>query len=372
LQVSAEKVLMKGNEAVCQGAIDGGCTHFFGYPITPQNEIPEYMSVHARAAGRVFLQAESEIAAINMVFGASAAGARPMTSSSGPGIALKQEGLSYLIGAELPCLVVNMARGGPGLGNIAPSQQDYFLATRGGGHGDGRPLVYAPAGVQELYDIARNAFVVAERYRNPVMILGDGILGQMMEPLEVRGPLADPPPEKSWAVTGAKNRPRRVVNSLHIVPAENEEFCLHLAEKYAEAARRETAWDEYGVDEPELVIVAYGTVARICRSAVSKATREGIKARLLRPVTVFPFPSSRLRELAEQAKLVLVVEMSLGQLVDDVRIAVGGCAPVELYARTGGVTPSPEEVFQHIASLQGSRWLSPCSGTLSRQGVADR
>ena len=349
--MSAEKVLMKGNEAVCQGAIDGGCTHFFGYPITPQNEIPEYMSRHLRAAGGVFLQAESEIAAISMVFGASATGARPMTSSSGPGIALKQEGMSYLIGAELPCLVVNIVRGGPGLGNIAASQQDYFLATRGGGHGDGRPLVYAPGSVQELYDIARNAFTVAERYRNPVMILGDGILGQMMEPLQLRGPVAAPPGEKDWAVTGAKGRPRRVVCSLHIVPSENEAFCWQLAEKYARAEQEETAWDEYGVDEPEMVVVAYGTMARICRSAVSRAVQNGIRAQLLRPITVFPFPSARLAELAEQASVVLAAELSCGQLVDDVRIAVGGRAPVELYARPGGVTPSPEEVFEHMMSL---------------------
>ncbi len=346
---------MKGNEAVCQGAIDGGCTHFFGYPITPQNEIPEYMSVHLRAAGGVFLQAESEIAAINMVFGAAAAGARSMTSSSGPGIALKQEGLSYLIGAELPCLVVNIVRGGPGLGNIAASQQDYFLATRGGGHGDGRPLVYAPASVQELYDIARNAFGVSERYRNPVMILGDGILGQMMEPLELRGPLQEPMPEKSWAVTGAKGRPRRVINSLHIVPSENETFCRRLAQKYAEAGEKETAWEEFGADAPELVIVAYGTMARICRSAVTTAIHEGVQARLLRPITLFPFPSARLAELAADANAVLAAEMSTGQLVDDVRIAVGGRAPVDLYARPGGVTPSPEEVSEYIVSLCRSK-----------------
>jgi 2-oxoglutarate ferredoxin oxidoreductase subunit alpha len=342
---------MKGNEAVCQGAIDGGCTHFFGYPITPQNEIPEYMSVHLRAAGGVFLQAESEIAAINMVFGAGATGARPMTSSSGPGIALKQEGLSYIIGAELPCLVVNIVRGGPGLGNIAASQQDYFLATRGGGHGDGRPLVYAPGSVQELYDIARGAFTVAERYRNPVMILGDGILGQMMEPLQLRGPVAKPSEENAWAVTGAAGRPRRIVNSLHIIPTDNEAFCQGLAEKYAKASREETAWDEYGADDPDLVVIAYGTMARICRSAVARAVQEGIKARLVRPITLFPFPSARLAELAEQASMVLAAELSCGQLVDDVRIAVGGRALVELYARPGGVTPSPEEVFDHLASL---------------------
>ena len=350
-----EKLLMKGNEAVAQGAIDAGCTHFFGYPITPQNQICEYMSVHLRAAGGVFLQAESEISAINMTYGVAAAGGRVMTSSSGPGIALKQEGLSYLIGAELPCLVVNMVRGGPGLGNIAAAQSDYWLATRGGGHGDGHIIVYAPATVQELYDLPHMAFDLADKYRNPTMILGDAILGQMMEPVEMRGRRQEPLPEKPWTTTGAKGRPRNIVNSLRIEPPELEQHCRKLEAKYQQIAATGTLWDEYGADDPEVLVTAYGTSARVCRSAVSQALEAGIRARLLRPISLFPFPSARLRELAEQAGKVLVVEMSLGQFLEDVRLAVEGRVPIRFHGRTGGMVPTPEDVLGEIrAAVEGT------------------
>lgn len=344
----SEKLLMKGNEAVAQGAIDAGCTHFFGYPITPQNQICEYMSVHLRAAGGVFIQAESEISAINMTYGAAAAGGRVMTSSSGPGIALKQEGISYMIGAELPCLIVNMVRGGPGLGNIAAAQSDYWLATRGGGHGDGHVIVYAASTVQELYDLPRIAFEVADEYRNPTMILGDAILGQMMEPVDMQGPSQEPLPEKPWTTTGAKGRPRNIINSLHIDPQDLEQHCRKLEGKYRDIAANQTLWDEYGADDPEVLVTAYGTSARVCRSAVSQALEEGIRARLLRPITLFPFPRERMRELAERAQRVLVVEMSLGQYLEDVRLVVEGCAPIRFHGRTGGIVPTPEDVVTEI------------------------
>lgn len=357
----AEKYLMKGNEAISQGVIDGGATHFFGYPITPQNQICEYMAVHMREAGGVFLQAESEISAVNMAFGCAAAGGRPVTSSSGPGIALKQEGLSYLIGADLPCVVINVARGGPGLGNIAAAQSDYFLATRGSGHGDGRCLVLAPCSVQEMYDLGRSSIALADKYRNPVMILADAILGQMMEPMVRHGPVVEPPPEKGWVTNGSGDGPRRIVSSLYIVPEDMERQNRKIAEKYERAAREDCLWEEFGADDPDVLVCAYGTSARIAKAGVMRAQEEGKRVRLLRPITLFPFPTGRVAELAERVRYVLVVEMSLGQFVEDVRLSVEGRAPVRLHARTGGMLPVPEDVLQEIRAADVARTPEPAT-----------
>jgi 2-oxoglutarate ferredoxin oxidoreductase subunit alpha len=349
-----EKLLMKGNEAVSQGCIDGGCTHFFGYPITPQNQICEYMAVHLREAGGVFLQAESEVSAINMVFGCAAAGGRPVTSSSGPGISLKQEGISYIIGADLPCVIINVARGGPGLGNIAAAQSDYFLATRGGGHGDGRCIVVAPDSVQEMYDLGRSSVALADKYRNPVMILSDAILGQMMEPMVRPGPVTDPPPQKPWATTGRRGGPRRVVNSLYIVPEDLEAHSRDIVAKYDRAAQEDCHWEEFGSDDPDVLVCAYGTSARVAKAAVMRARNEGRRARLMRPITLFPFPGQRIAELAERVRAILVVEMSLGQFVEDVRLSVEGRTPVRFYGRTGGILPMPEAVLEEIRACEAA------------------
>ena len=344
-----DRILMKGNEAVAEGAIAGGCRYFFAYPITPQNQIPEYMARHLPEAGGLFLQAESEISAIQMAFGAAAAGGRVMTSSSGPGISLKQEGLSYLIGARLPVVVCNIARGGPGLGNIGPAQQDYFLATRGAGHGDGRCLVLAPHSVQELYDMAYEAFDIADEYRNPVMLLADAILGQMMEPLTAKERRTDSGPPKDWALGGPRDgREPRLANSLYAVEPELEENVRVIHETYLRAAAEITRWAEHGHEEPELLLVAYGTSARICQTVADWANAEGLRTRLFRPQTLFPFPSRRLGELGGQVRGILVVEMSTGQLIDDVRLAVEGACPVRHFGRTGGVLHSPEEVMEAL------------------------
>ena len=344
-----DRVLMKGNEAVSEGAIAGGCRFFFAYPITPQNQIPEYMARHLPEVGGLFLQAESEIGAIQMAFGASAAGARVMTSSSGPGISLKQEGLSYLIGARLPVVVCDIARGGPGLGNIGPSQQDYYLATRVAGHGGGHCLVLAPASVQELYDMAYEAFDLADEYRNPVMILGDALLGQMMEPLTPKERRTDLGPAKDWAVGGPRHgRPARLANSLYAFEPDLEANCRAIQEAYDRAAAEITRWEEYGHDEPEVALVAYGTSARVSQTVADWANDEGLRVRLLRPQTLFPFPYAALKALGQRVRGVLVVEMSMGQLVDDVRLAVEGACPVRHFGRTGGVLHSPEEVLQEL------------------------
>lgn len=348
-----ERVLMEGNEATAEGAVAGGCRFFFGYPITPQSQIPEYMSWRLPQVGGTYLQAESEIAAINMVFGAAAAGARVMTSSSGPGISLMQEGLSYMVGAELPCVVVNMARGGPGLGNIGAAQSDYWLATRGAGHGDGRPLVFAPYSVQELYDITAGAFEVAERYRIPVMILGDAILATMKEPCRRREVLPVPlAGEPEWVVgSGLEGRERHIVTSLYTNLPEMEQVNLRIAARLAQAEREETRWEEYGAEEPELLICAYGISARVCETVVEWAQAAGIATRLLRPVSLYPFPSARIAELAQQVEHCLVAELSLGQFIEDVKLAVSGRCPVTLYGRTGGMVFTPEEVLEHVVGL---------------------
>ena len=351
-----QKMLMKGNEAIAEAAIQAGCRFFFGYPITPQNQIPEYMSKRLpKIEGGCFLQAESEVAAINMVYGAAGAGARVMTSSSSPGISLKQEGISYIVGAELPCVIVNMVRGGPGLGSIQPAQSDYFQSTRGGGHGDYRMLVLAPSSVQEAVELTQQAFDLADRYRNPVLIMGDGLIGQMMEPVEMpdyQKP-ADLPP-KTWAATGwtpQSDRERAIINSLYIDPAVLEKHVNHLYEKYAVMEQTECRWQEEMTEDADYVICAYGTTARIARSAMRKLRAEGIRAGLIRPITLWPFPSAPIAKAAEHAKAFLTVEMSMGQMVDDVKLAVNGAKPVHFFGRTGGIVPTVREIITEVEKL---------------------
>lgn len=339
----SKRVLMKGNEALAEGAITAGCRFFFGYPITPQNEIPEYMAARMPEVGGVFLQSESELAAINMVFGASACGVRAMTSSSSPGISLKQEGISYLAGANLPAVIVNIQRGGPGLGNISASQADYFQATKGGGHGDYRMLVYAPASVQEAYDLMVKSFEKADEYRNPVMVLGDGVLGQIMEPLEIREPKLKKY-EKPWALTGCKGRKPNVVKSLFMGEGELERKNFELKKKYDRMKAREAMHDEFMVDDARLVVAAYGTAARIAKAAIRRLREKGKKVGLIRPITLFPFPDEPFVKAASRARKFLTVEMNLGQMVEDVRLAVNGKRPVEFYGRPGGGVPTPDEL----------------------------
>lgn len=345
------KVLMKGNEAVAEAAILGGCKYFFGYPITPQNEIPEYMAKRLPEVGGTFLQAESETSAINMVYGAAGAGGRVMTSSSSPGISLKQEGISYIAGAELPCVIVNMVRGGPGLGNIAPAQSDYFQATKGGGHGDYRLIVFGPDSVQELVDLTIEAFDMADKYRNPVMILGDGILGQMMEPVEFKTKEIKIGPEKPWATTGKKDRPRNLINSLYIVPEDLEKFCEKLRVKHAEIMASETRFETYFAEDADIILAAYGTTARICKAVVDQAREEGIKAGLIRPITLWPFPAEPFARAAEHASAFLAVEMSNGQMVEDVRLSVNGKKPVHFFGRSGGMVPTKSQIFAEMKKI---------------------
>lgn len=348
----SERVIMNGNQACAWGAIAGGCRHFFGYPITPQNQIPEFMALHLPEVGGTYLQAESELAAINMCFGAAAAGARVMTSSSSPGISLMQEGLSYIIGAQLPCVIVNVARGGPGLGNIGPGQADYFMTTRGAGHGDGAGLSFAPYSVQEFHDWTARAFDIAFRYRSPVTILADGILGQMQEPC-LLAPWDEPPPIAcDWCVGGVRqNRPRHLINSLYIDLNELEAINHEIFAEYDRAAQNEIVWDEYGHEEPDILLCAYGISARVCETALDWAKESGIKARLVRPISLFPFPAEPLRQWAERVKLILVAELSMGQFVQDVRLAVEGRCPVELTTRVGGNLITPEELLEKIKAL---------------------
>jgi len=352
-----ELILMRGNEAVAQAALDAGCRAFFGYPITPQNQIPDYFAAHMPEVDGVFLQAESEVAAINMVYGAAAAGARVMTASSSPGISLKQEGISYLAQSELPCVIVNIVRGGSGLGNIAPAQSDYFQSVKGGGHGDYRTLVFAAWSVQELYDLTREAFDIADRYLSPVLVLGDALLGQMMEPMVIPRDAVDPAmlPRKPWATDGAKGRPRNIVNSLYIEAPDLERVNLRIQARYDEAARRDVRYATEGLDSAEFAIVAYGTAARVAVTAVEQAQQKGIRVGLFRPISLYPFPSEALAALADRVRAMLVVELSLGQLVEDVRLAVNGSCPVHLHARTGGVVPTPVEVLGAVEGLIGER-----------------
>lgn len=344
---------MKGNEAICRAALDAGCACFFGYPITPQNQVPEYLSLLMPKAGRVFVQAESEVAAINMVYGAASTGVRAMTSSSSPGISLKQEGISYLAGAELPAVIINVMRGGPGLGNIAPSQSDYFQATRGGGHGDYRTPVLAPASVQELYDLTRDAFDLAEQYRCPVLVLADAILGQMMEPVQITRPPMPMPEPQPWGTRGTRKGSRTIINSLYIAPEALEAVNTRLQDKYARMCREEVRWQEEGMEGAEAAFVAYGSSARICQTAIVLLAEQGIRVGLFRPITLYPFPEQQLRALSTRVSRLMTVELSAGQMVDDVRLAVEGRCPVNFYGRTGGVVPTPEEVAEAYLAARG-------------------
>ena len=344
----SDKVLMKGNEAIAEAAIIAGCRHYFGYPITPQTEIAAYMAKKMPKIGGTFLQAESEIAAINMVYGVSSTGKRVMTSSSSPGIALKSEGLSYLAGADLPALVVNVQRGGPGLGGIQPSQSDYFQATKAGGHGDFRMIVLAPASVQEMAELTIKGFELADTYRMTSMILADGTMGQMMEPvaldLEVK-----PAPKKPWATTGTKcSRPHNIVNSLFLAPEELEKFNFVRFERYKYIEEHETMYEEYMMEDAEICIAAFGIAARVSKNAVNEARKQGIKVGMIRPITLWPFPTAPFKAAADKVKQIITVELSMGQMIDDVRLATDCKVPVTLCNRVGGMIPSPEQVLEAI------------------------
>ncbi len=349
--MAQEKVLMKGNEALAAAAVAAGCTCFFGYPITPQTELAAYLSKVMPKIGGTFLQAESEIAAINMVYGASAAGARVMTSSSSPGVSLKSEGVSYIAGSDVPAVIINVERGGPGLGGIQPSQSDYWQATKALGHGDFQMVVYAPSTVQEMADYVYRAFDVADEYRTPVMILADGMLGQMMEPVILPEKKTEFP-EKPWATTGTQlKREHNIVNSLSLVPEELERLNFERYERYEVIKAKEQLSEQVLCDDADIVVVAFGASARIVRSAVAKAREKGIKAGLLRPITLWPFPVDAIQQTIPTAKGYLTVEMNMGQMVDDVKLAVNGERPVEFYGRTGGMIPTPAEVLSAIESL---------------------
>lgn len=347
-----KKVLMKGNEAIGEAAILAGCRHYFGYPITPQSELPAYLAKKLPEAGGIFLQAESEVAAINMVYGCAGCGKRVFTSSSSPGISLKQEGISYLAGSELPAVVINITRAGPGLGSIGPEQSDYFQSTRGGGHGNYRHPVFAPASVQEMVDLTFAAFDVADKYRTPVMLQGDGYLGQMMEPIEFPEPI-DPNQDRhsDWATTGAKNREPRAVSSIHLVPEDLENHNLKLDRKFKEIEANETRYEEYLCEDADLICVAYGITSRITKGAIELARKEGLKIGLLRPITLWPFPSKPIAKLAETKKAFMTIELSTGMMIDDVKLAVNGKKDVHWFGRCGGIVPSQEEVFEEIKKV---------------------
>lgn len=352
MTATSELTMVKGNEALGEAAIRAGCRYFFGYPITPQSELPAYMARRMPEVAGTYLQAESELAAINMVLGASAAGVRVMTSSSSPGFSLKQEGISYMVGSELPAVVVNVMRGGPGLGNIQPSQSDYFQMVKGGGQGDYRLISLAPSTVQELVDLTALAFDLADKYRNPVGLLGDGLLGQTMEP--VAFPEMRPRPDyREDALTGARGRKKRIFTSLNL-DAEALEVHNHKLQAKFKLMEEEVRWEEVACEDAELVLVAYGTTARICRAAVEASRQLGLRVGLLRPITVWPFPSEPLARLAEGGvSRFLAVEMSAGQMVEDVRLAVMGRGEVDFYGRYGGMVPTPREVLDRIQSLLG-------------------
>lgn len=343
------KVLMKGNEALSEAAIRAGATLYFGYPITPQNEVGEYMSRRLPTIpGGAYIQAETEVASINMVYGAACTGRRALTSSSSPGISLMQEGISYMAGAELPAVVVNVMRGGPGLGNINPEQADYFQATKGGGHGSYRVIVLAPASVQEMADLTVLAFDLADKYRNPVMVAADGNLGQMMEPVDLKESYASTHDHSAWALTGAKGRPGHTITSIYLDADEMEDYVHKLYRKYDEIERVETRHEEYLTDDAEVVIVAYGIVSRVVRSAVELLRADGIRAGMVRPITLWPYPTAVLSRLAGQAKFFLASEMSMGQMVEDVRLSVDGQRPVYFYGRSGGNVPAPSEIVAAV------------------------
>ncbi len=343
-----QKILMSGNEALAEAAVRAGCHYYFGYPITPQSEIPAYMAKRMREVGGIFLQAESEIAAINMVYGAAAAGARAMTSSSSPGVSLKQEGISYLAGAQLPAVIVNIMRGGPGLGNIAPAQGDYFQATRGGGHGDYHTIVLAPYSVQEMADLTKLAFELADKYRNPVIVLADAILGQMMEGVQFKEAAARKNVKKDWAVSGARGKSPNLIRSLYLEEGVLEEHNKELQKKYLRMARQEIRYELVNGQNAEILLIAYGSMARILRDVVRQLAEEGTKAALLRPITLWPFPYETVEELTDKVKFAFVVELSEGQMLEDVKLAVGKKIPVHFYGRLGGGVPSPLEVVDKV------------------------
>ena len=339
--------LCKGNVAVIKGAIAAGCTAYYGYPITPASEVAEAAALYIPQVGGTFLQAESEVAAINMVYGAAAAGVRVMTASSGPGLSLMQEGMSYLAGSELPCVVVDVVRGGPGLGNIAPEQSDYFAMVKGGGHGNYRNIVLAPASVQEMADLTALAFELADKYRNPAVILTDGFVGQMMEPLELdyREPQI---PEKPWAVKGDHETRKNLVSSIYLEPDELEAHNRKLEAKYIRAQHEEPRYELYRADDAEILLVGFGIVSRVLRSTVEVLRQEGVRAGLFRPITLWPYPSVQLAEIASRSNKVLVVELSNGQMLEDVKLSLNGKIPVEFYGRVGGNVPSVEELHEQV------------------------
>jgi 2-oxoisovalerate ferredoxin oxidoreductase alpha subunit len=343
--------LMKGNEAVVQGAVAAGCRAYFGYPITPASEIAETAARLLPEAGGVFLQAESEIASIQMAYGAAAAGIRIMTASSGPGISLMQEGISYLAGAELPCVIVDIMRAGPGLGNIGPEQGDYFQMVKGGGHGNYRTIVLAPNSVQEMCDLTMLAFELADRYRNPAIVLADGVLGQMMEAIELPKPIG-PLPVKPWAVTGSADSRHNLIASIYLLNEKMEAHISSLEAKYAEVRRNECRWEESLTEDADFLIVAYGITSRVARAAVNFARSEGIRAGLVRPITLYPFPTDRIGQLSRKIQSVLVAELSSGQLIEDVRLAVNGAVPVQLLRRTGGIVPTAEDVLAVLKKME--------------------
>lgn len=347
-----EKLLMKGNEVIAEAALRAGCKHYFGYPITPQTEIAHYMAKKMVELKGTFVQAESEVAAINMVYGAASAGARVMTSSSSPGISLKQEGLSYMAGAELPAVVVNIVRCGPGLGGILPAQCDYFQAVKGGGHGDYKMVVVAPSSVQELYELTVEAFNISDKYRIVTMIMGDGILGQMMEAVEFKDKENIIETQKAWATNGSKmQRNNNVVTSIYIEPETLEKHNQKLQDKFTEITKKETRVETFNCEKADVIVTAYGTVARIVKNVIKNAEKEGIKVGLIRPITLWPFPTSEFEKFAEVPKAFLSVEMSAGQMVEDVRLAVNGKRPVHFYGRMGGMVPTQQDILNKIKDI---------------------
>ncbi|MBQ8868664.1 MAG: 3-methyl-2-oxobutanoate dehydrogenase subunit VorB [Oscillospiraceae bacterium] len=351
----ADKVLMKGNEAIAEAAIRAGCRHYFGYPITPQTEVAAYMAKRMpKIEGGVFLQAESEISAINMVYGVAGAGFRVMTSSSSPGISLKQEGISYLAGSDLPALIVNVQRGGPGLGGIQPSQSDYFQATRGGGHGDYHLIVLAPASVQEMADLTIKAFDLSDKYRVPAMLLADGTMGQMMEPVELPDSVDTLKVEKPWAVTGTqKKREHNIVNSLYLAPEKLEQTNLERFERYKAIEENEALYEEFMMEDAEYCVVAYGITARVSKNAVIAAREQGIRVGMIRPITLWPFPKKAIADVTDKVKAFISVELSMGQMIEDVKLASSCKKPVYLCSRVGGVITTPEQVLETIKKTAG-------------------
>ena len=345
------KELWEGNRAIAEAALRAGVEAYFGYPITPQTELLEYLADKMPQMGRAFIQAESEVAAINMVYGAACAGVRAMSSSSSPGISLMQEGLSYIAGSEVPVVLVDIMRGGPGLGNIAPSQSDYFQLTKGGGHGDYRPIVLAPASVQEAVDLTYGAFDLAEKYRHIVIVAADGNIGQMMEPIELPPPRKIQKRDRGWELTGAKDRPRRIITSIYLAPEVLHQFNVHLQDIQREIEKNEVRYAEYWMDDAEYAIVAFGSAARAAQSAIKLARAQGIRAGLFRPISLYPFPYEPLAEISKRVRGILDVEMNSGQMLEDVKLCVLGRVPIQFFGMMGGMVPLPDDVLPEIEKL---------------------